>query len=206
MERIKVWVVAMLVVVCVATLSCSSGANENRGNRPKYVANEAPTPSTPTPTPENQEENVRKLIGDLATALMKGDADALDRIYSDEYILITATGQVTTKPERMVMIRSGDLKFEKVDFEEVSVRVYGNTALVIARALSTGAFKGKAQSIEERVSFVAVKTGDAWRLVSAQITPIVAEPMSGNSRISGGTNSASSANGSQGITSSGNKQ
>jgi ketosteroid isomerase-like protein len=200
-------VLSVMIAVSVGFSACSRGSNDNAGNRPSNAATVPPTPAdTPTPTPDNHGENVGKLIGDLASALMKGDTDALDKIYSDEYILITDTGQITTKPERIVMIKSGDLKFEKVDFEEISVRVYGNTAVAVARALAASTFKGKAQNIEERVTFVAVKDGDTWRFVSAQLTPIAAEPVSGNSKNPGGSNSATGANSSSGSTSSGNKQ
>ena len=197
---------SLVVAVSIATMSCSGASNVNGNNRQSAnVANEAPTPNTPTPTPENQEANIRKLMSDLATALMKGDTDALDKIYSDEYILVTDTGQIMSKPERMVMIKSGDLKFDKVDFEEVSVRVYGNSAVAITHAVTTGTFYGKPQSVEDRIIFVAVKDGDAWRFVNAQMTPIAGEPTSGNSKTMSGSNRVPGANSSSGGTSSSSK-
>ncbi len=92
----------------------------------------------------------------------------------------------------MEMIRSGDLKFDKVAFEETSVRVYGTSATAVAHAMVTSTLKGKTRTVEERVTFVAVKDGDAWRFVSVQLTPIVAEPTTGNSKTSGGGNTPSS--------------
>src|SRR5207237_6155537 len=98
------------------------------------------------------------------------------------------TGDVTTKPERIALLRSGDLKFEKVEFEEVSVRSYGDAAVATLRALATGTLKGKTQNMDERVTLVAAKEADGWRLVSGQITPIVASP-----KIGGSSNTAGSA-------------
>src|SRR5260221_13355287 len=102
-----IWVI--LATVFVSVVSCSRSANENRSNQSgQNVANEATPSPTPTPTPENQAEEVTKLIGDLASALSRNDADALDNIYSDGYVFVNDTGQVTRKPERIVMIKSGD--------------------------------------------------------------------------------------------------
>ncbi len=91
---------SLVAVAIVAAMSCSSGAKDNAGNRPSNAATVPPTPAdTPTPTPDDQGEYVRKLIGDLANALMKSDMDALDKILSNEYILVTDTGQIMTKPK-----------------------------------------------------------------------------------------------------------
>jgi hypothetical protein len=55
-------------------------------------------------------------------------------------------------------------------------------------ALAEGiqSYQGKSQSMEARVTFVAVKEGDAWRLVSFQFTPTRTEAKAGNSRNSNG--------------------
>ena len=70
------------------------------------------------------------------------------------------------------------------------MRVYGNSAVAITHAVTTGTFYGKPQSVEDRIIFVAVKDGDAWRFVNAQMTPIAGEPTSGNSKTMSGSNRA----------------
>lgn|ERR1035437_5677733 len=171
----------LLIVLFVS--SCLPSRNSNQGNKPSgNVVPEVTTPATPTPTPPDEEANVKKLIFDLSSALTRGDVDILENTYSDGFIMITASGAISTKPEQIEMIRSGELKFDKMSFEEVSVRAYGNTAVTMALAEGIQSYQGKTQNMEARVTFVAVKEGDAWRLVSFQFTPTRTEAKTGNSK------------------------
>ncbi|HEX3101525.1 MAG TPA: nuclear transport factor 2 family protein, partial [Pyrinomonadaceae bacterium] len=165
----------ILGAFCLAAASCSNSANANRGNRPAQNAANEPsvnTSPTPTPTPDSSVEEITQLINNLASALARNDADALDGIYSDGCVFVAGNGQITTKPEQLVMIKSGDIRFGKVSFEEISVRGYGNAAVAVAHALSNGSFNGKPQTLEERVTFVAVKENKTWRVVNMQSTAI----------------------------------
>ena len=181
----------ILGAFCLAAVSCSNSANANRGNRSaQNAANEPPANTSPTPTPDNSVEEITQLINDLASALARNDADALDKIYSDGCVFVAGNGQIITKPEQLVMIKSGDIKFGKVSFEEISVRGYGNTAVAVAHALSNGSFNGKPQTLEERVTFVAVKENKTWRVVNMQSTAITGTPSPGNSKNPTGANTA----------------
>ena len=186
------------VVLAAATISCSRPSNANRGNAASANVNQAMPLTTPTPTPPDDEANVRKLVSDLGEALSRNDADVLDRIYSDGYVLVTATGQIQTKAEGLAMIRSGELKFDTVQFEEVSVRAYGNTAVALARAIGSSTYRGRKQKVDERLTLVAAKEGDAWRFISGQITDIVQGPVTGGSSNSGGGNSGVGTSGNPG--------
>jgi ketosteroid isomerase-like protein len=178
---------SILLFLVLAVSSCLPSRNNNSGNRPSDNAvPEATTPATPTPTPPDEEANVKKLIFDLSSALTRGDVDVLENTYSDGFIMITASGAISTKPEQIEMIRSGELKFDMMSFEEVSVRAYGNTAVAMALAEGIQSYQGKSQSMEARVTFVAVKEGDTWRFVSFQFTPTRSEPKAGNSKNSNG--------------------
>ena len=108
----------------------------------------------------------------MSAALSKNDTAALDKLYADDYTLVTQTGEVTTKAQRVGAIKSGELKFENVAFSDVKVRGYGDTAVAIANSTGKSTTQGKTQETSYRITFVANKTKDGWRLVSAHLSPM----------------------------------
>ncbi len=121
------------------------------------------------------EQAVRKFIDELYKALGGNDAAALDRIYADNYTFVNESGEVTTKAPRLAAIRAGELKYESVSSEDVSVRLYGDTAVTTSRVTSKGQSKGQDISGQYRVTLTLVKMKGRWQLVAAQATRIAAQ-------------------------------
>ncbi|MBA3712487.1 MAG: nuclear transport factor 2 family protein [Pyrinomonadaceae bacterium] len=120
----------------------------------------------------NDEQAVRQLLNEVSAALGRSDAAALDRIYADNYTLVNESGELTTKAPRLAAIKSGELKYESVGFDEVNVRLYGGTAVVTYRVTSKGQFKGQAIGGQFRATSTYVKMKGRWQLVTAQVTRI----------------------------------
>lgn len=101
-------------------------------------------------------------------ALVRGDAVALDRIYSDEFIYTTPDGEVRDKAQQLAFTKSGDLKLESGRSDDVRIRVYGKTAVMTGRFTARGKFRGVSLDIRERYTAVWVKMRGRWRLVVEQ--------------------------------------
>ena len=101
-------------------------------------------------------------------ALVRGDAEALERIYADEFVYTTFDGTVRDKSQQIAFTRSGDLKLESGRSDDVTVRVYGNTAVMTGRFTAKGQFRGEKIDVRERYTAVWVKSGGRWRLVAEQ--------------------------------------
>jgi uncharacterized protein (TIGR02246 family) len=123
----------------------------------------------------NDEQAVRQLLNDISAALSRNDADALDRIYADDYTLVNEYGVLGTKAPRIAAIKSGELKYESVSFDEVNVRMYGNTAVANYRVTSKGLSKGQAIGGQFRATSTYVNTKGRWQLVAAQVTRITGQ-------------------------------
>ena len=123
----------------------------------------------------NDEQAVRQLLKEASAALTRNDAAALDRIYADSYTLINEFGVLTTKAPRLAAIKSGELKFESVRFDEVNVRLYGNTAVATFRVTSKGQLKGQAIGGQFLATSTYVKMKGRWQLVAAQNTRITGQ-------------------------------
>ena len=80
------------------------------------------------------EEQVRKLERDLVSALVRGDLKVLDRILAGDLIYIHSSGLVDTKASFIDSIKSGALKYEAIDHDDISVRMFNNLALITGRS------------------------------------------------------------------------
>ncbi len=123
----------------------------------------------------NDEQAVRQLLNEVSAALGRADTAALDRIYADNYTLVNESGVLTTKAPRLAAIKSGELKYESVSFDEVNVRMYGNTAVATYRVTSKGQSKGQDIGGQFRATSTYVKMKGRWQLVAAQVTRITGQ-------------------------------
>ena len=120
----------------------------------------------------NDEQAIRKLLDEISAALPRADTAALDRIYADNYTLVNEFGVVMTKVPRLAAIKSGELKLESVVFDEVNMRLYGNTAVATYRVTQKGQFKGQDIGGQLRATSTYVKMKGRWQVAAAQVTRI----------------------------------
>ena len=166
---------AVLMTVSLA-MACAPAANNSNASKPANAANSANASNTNAGANSAAvESEIKKLINETAAALAKNDADALEKIYSENYMLVNTDGSVQNKADRLASIRSGDTKFDSFAYDEINVRsnAEGTGAVSIARATATGMNKGKKIEGTIRVTQVWSKTKDGWRQVSGQATPIL---------------------------------
>ena len=110
-------------------------------------------------------------------ALLDRDAQALDRILGDDFILIEVmSGSVITKPEFLAAINLGQVTFEAIEPADNRVRHYQGTAVITGRTNMKGQLAGKPFSVSSRYTHVFVTQQNEWRLVSAQGTQISPPP------------------------------
>jgi ketosteroid isomerase-like protein len=114
------------------------------------------------------EQELLKANQEYDTALLRGDAVALDRLYADEFVYTNPDGEIRDKAQQLAFTRLGDLKFESAQSSDVKVRVYGKTAVMTGRFNAKGTFKGKTIDVRERYTAVWVKQNGRWQLVAEQ--------------------------------------
>jgi len=120
----------------------------------------------------NVQEELKKLENDRAQAVLKGDTATLDRMTADDYTVINISGQLLTKAQVFEAIKSGDLKYDQLENNDIQVRVYGDTAVLTGRTTQKGQFKGKDISGQTRFTRVYLKQHGKWQAVAFQATRI----------------------------------
>ena len=118
------------------------------------------------------EQAVRQTLNDLAAALGKNDTAALDRIYADDYTFVGDTGMVMTKAERIAAFKSGDLKYESISIEVVSIQLFGDTAVAVTRITTKFAPGLKFTDGKFITTATLIKMKGRWQLVAAGNTRI----------------------------------
>lgn len=103
-------------------------------------------------------------------ASLRRDADFSLKTLAEDYVAITPLGQVTTKQESISARRSGQLRYEALNITDMVVRVYGDTAVVTARADVKGHQLGEDFSGLYRYTRVWVRHNGQWQAVSYQAT------------------------------------
>jgi ketosteroid isomerase-like protein len=106
-------------------------------------------------------------------ALEQGDTTRLGAVLTDDFLIVDVMrGGTAGRAEFIGALSGGDLKFERVDVVERTVRHYGGAAVVVGRTAMSGTFAGHPFTAASRYTHVFVQTPAGWQLASAQGTQI----------------------------------
>ncbi len=118
------------------------------------------------------EDSVRALETMRGKALMAADTATIGRLTADEFVEISRLGQLRTKADNLRDIASGALKLTSVKYDSVSVRIYGDVAVLRAIADNTGTFRGFPFSGRIWYTRIFVRRDGRWQAVAMQHTSI----------------------------------
>ncbi|HKU24048.1 MAG TPA: nuclear transport factor 2 family protein [Candidatus Sulfotelmatobacter sp.] len=103
-------------------------------------------------------------------ASLRRDPEFPQRMLAEDYVAISPLGQITTKKDAISARRSGQLRYDNIDVSDMVVRLYGDTAIVTARADVKGHQLGEDFSGPYRYTRVWVRRSGRWQAVSYQAT------------------------------------
>lgn len=117
---------------------------------------------------QSAEQAVRQVEDRRIKALVDDDFATLEAIFADDLTYTHSSAAVDTKASYMAALRSGKTKYESVDRQPSTVRVYGDVAVMTGEALV--GLRGRAEKLALRYTLVYVKQGGQWRMVAWQST------------------------------------
>lgn len=100
-------------------------------------------------------------------ALLKKDVAGFSRCLADEWVLITSDGSRVTKAVALADLKSGALKIDSFRLDDVTVRLYGNTAVVRGLITEKSKLRDKDTSGKSRFTDVFVKRDGRWQAVAS---------------------------------------
>lgn len=105
---------------------------------------------------------ILELEKEFGEAMIRNDTDAIGRLLSNDWIIIDPDGSVIDRSRFLAVIKSGALKHEPMDSEDIRVRAYGNTATVTAVTHTRTKYLEKEFTTGERATDVFAKQNGRW--------------------------------------------
>lgn len=118
----------------------------------------------------HDQETLLKLEKEFEQAVVSNDAAAVGWLLADDSIIVGPDGRIIDKSRFLEVIRSGALSHEKMESQDMRVRIYDNTAIVTALTTSKGKFMGQEFTSLERATDIFVKQNDRWQCLFTQLT------------------------------------
>jgi len=129
----------------------------------------AQAPPTKEASVEVKQE-LKRINKEYDEALVRGDVATLERLFAEEFVYTSTSGEVLNKQQQLELFRSGALKIASGASDGVEVRLYGDIAVMLARFVAKGEFRGQAFDSTERYTAVWLNRKGRWQLIAEQGT------------------------------------
>ena len=117
---------------------------------------------------ESDATAVARLDTEYQAAVKKNDAATMDRLLSDDFVLVTGSGKSYTKSDLLQEARSGRMVYERQEDADQKVRIWGNAAVITAKLWAKGTENGKPFDYTVWFTDTYVRTATGWRYVFGQ--------------------------------------
>jgi ketosteroid isomerase-like protein len=103
-------------------------------------------------------------------AMVENDAEAIGAYMADDWTIVGPDGSVSDKATFLALVASGTLSHDVLESHDLDVRVYGDAAVVVARGVSGGRYRGQKFREVERSSCVFVRQDGQWKCVLTHLS------------------------------------
>jgi ketosteroid isomerase-like protein len=103
-------------------------------------------------------------------AILNGNTAFFNRVYSDDFLASTPSGQILDKSTYIKAVQQAPVKYTVFLATDINVRIYEDTAVVTSMWTSHGVLEGRAVDRQWRVTHVYVTTSQGWRAVLSHET------------------------------------
>lgn len=160
-RRVAAWFLGATVALLVAPAHSFAQLTEQQ-RKARAVATELDVDS----------QELIALEKETARALLQNSSSFFSHVYSDDYVGIAANGEIRDKNALVNSIQYSTLKYSTFVVTNISVRIYGPSAVVTATWSTRGVQDGRSFARQYRVIHVYVNGGHegAWKVVAGQET------------------------------------
>jgi len=117
----------------------------------------------------NDEQEILKLFEDGDRALVAADANALDRIFSDDYVQYDESGHASTKKEVIERLTSGAIRFVAMISTGRRIRLFGDFALVHGSEKDEVEQHGQRSFVKYVYTDIVAKRDGRWQIIGSQL-------------------------------------
>jgi ketosteroid isomerase-like protein len=120
-------------------------------------------------------DELTRLAHEWDRAMIGNDADAIGQFMAHDWTIVGSDGTIGTRDAFLDLVRSGVLTHDVMTSEDMRIRVYGDTAVVIARGVSGGTYQGQPFREHERASNVFIRQDGRWRCVLTHLSRLTGD-------------------------------
>lgn len=119
----------------------------------------------------NSEKELVEVCRRWDEAMVTNDADEIGKFMTDDWVIVGTEGGITSRQEFLGWISSGTVSHNRMDADEMVVRIYGGAGIVTCRGTSAGHYNGQPFSLYEWSTSVFIRREETWRCVHTMLTP-----------------------------------
>ena len=116
--------------------------------------------------PSSEEKEIMKLSKDKFRWMIQLQYDSLNAILDERLMFIHSNGWAENKQQLIEDIKSGKLRYKRIESTDVFVRVYGKSAVLTGKGKFNVQLDGNDLDINLYYTEVYVKENKKWLLVS----------------------------------------
>jgi uncharacterized protein DUF4440 len=121
------------------------------------------------PVDSMTKRDLTEIEGRLATTWKNGDCDGWGAIVAPEWSVTHITGNVMTRADVLTMCRAPESRLETLTSDDLSVRAFGDAAVVTGRTTATTGGPNR-QTVILRFTDVFVRRDGRWQVVASHAT------------------------------------
>jgi hypothetical protein len=125
---------------------------------------------------DHAEQEVARLADAWIAAELRGDNAFLERTLADDFVAVGPLGFILTKREWIGRHQSGNLTYNALALDEVTVRIYDEAAVLIGRQVQDASYQGNSVAAQLRTTVVLVQRRGDWHVVGLHMSPIGQPP------------------------------
>ena len=146
---------AVLLALTVALIALPMHAGPHRGAR-------------------TMRDQIEALETQWKKAALANDIEAMERLLSEDYLGITANGQVVTKPQQLDRMRTHNFSIHTLDVSDVKIKLISqHAAIVTSLAQVDGTNDGRPLTGSFRYTRVYQRIpNDGWKITSFEATHV----------------------------------
>jgi ketosteroid isomerase-like protein len=119
-----------------------------------------------------EREQIVELEKEWRQAALSDDVPTMDKLLSEDYLGITASGEVLTKAQQLDHMRTHEVMLTKLETSELKIKLVGNVAIVTSLAQVDGTSDGEPLRGAFRYTRVYQRlVNGTWKVTNFEVTP-----------------------------------
>jgi ketosteroid isomerase-like protein len=120
-----------------------------------------------------EKEQIEQLEAQWKQAMLDDDVTAMDKLLSEDYLGVTAGGDLVTKSQQLDRMRNRKIVVTKLDTTEIKFKLIGQIAIVTSLAQIAAVADGKTITGQYRYTRVYQRLpSGSWKITSFETTRV----------------------------------